>query len=555
MSITRAQRPTSTTPARREEAKSKPKAQADRPRAKDAAPPAAEPRRVEDPRRREDARLRARHDVRANQLQYDLTRRFAGPPAQAPAAEAPVRPASSTRRPYSLESAPAASPRPAEDRVFLPLVMNGEPEAGASSALANRVFMPVIQAGAPAEQWRREADGSHTFVGTPGDDRYAVSTDAAGDMVVENLNSRATFRLPAADVPAGVHFELGNGNDRVTFDGSVTRAGMDVQGGNGADVLDASEIGAGASIHLVGGRGDDRLVAGTGADELEGGEGNDHLNGGDGDDRVEAGAGHDFVNGGAGADELDGGDGTDAIYADAADISVAASAAADGDVDVVVAENGAPATQGSDADDVRLDYDVATIDAWQAAHPDALTISGSAEFQARTKADLAVMLGTGDGRQLLDDLAASGESFFIGETTDRRASYNQWLNFVAQNEYSGRSIDPAGGAGAPLAPVSILAHELVHAHQDINAELHSNILTNPPRTEFQGGVLVNNQESAAVGLDYLDAPDAAHPDGVPVAVGARDIDDNEMRRQMGIPELVSYEGEDRPPVRHVPAGP
>src|SRR3954452_23878806 len=84
----------------------------------------------------------------------------------------------------------------------------------------------------------------------------------------------------------------------------VTRVAIDL--GDGADVLDGSQVSSSIALAVVGG---------DGADTINGGDGNDALSGGDGDDTL---------NGGAGADSVSGGDGIDRAFVttDGAAVSV-----------------------------------------------------------------------------------------------------------------------------------------------------------------------------------------------------------------------------------------
>ncbi len=95
-----------------------------------------------------------------------------------------------------------------------------------------------------------------------------------------------------------------------------------VDGTNGNDVINASNLYYSVPITVNGRDGNDKITGGIGNDTLNGGAGNDTINGGYGDDIINGGTGNDTLNGGAGNDKLygesgndilDGGSGTDLL--------------------------------------------------------------------------------------------------------------------------------------------------------------------------------------------------------------------------------------------------
>ena len=86
-----------------------------------------------------------------------------------------------------------------------------------------------------------------------------------------------------------------------------------LNGGDGADTLDASSAPATLSVTLTGGYGDDLLTGGAANDSLEGGAGNDVLGGGAGLDTLKGGLDNDLLTGSAGVDSLLGEDGVDRV--------------------------------------------------------------------------------------------------------------------------------------------------------------------------------------------------------------------------------------------------
>lgn len=103
------------------------------------------------------------------------------------------------------------------------------------------------------------------------------------------------------------------GSDPVTTDSPPPGSGLFVlTGGEGDDLLDASDIGA---ANIIGLGGNDTLVGSSQDDILQGGDGDDTLDAGAGNDQVFGGGGNDTIIGGSGQgnDHYDGGAGIDTV--------------------------------------------------------------------------------------------------------------------------------------------------------------------------------------------------------------------------------------------------
>ena len=112
-----------------------------------------------------------------------------------------------------------------------------------------------------------------TVNATGGDDIILLSIDQNGALVIDGLASRIVIE----------HFEFDN--DRVVINGL-----------GGADVIEASGVGAnGPQLTFDGGDGDDILVGGGGNDTILGGNGDDVLIGGGGIDVLDGGPGDNVV--------------------------------------------------------------------------------------------------------------------------------------------------------------------------------------------------------------------------------------------------------------------
>lgn len=163
--------------------------------------------------------------------------------------------------------------------------------------------------------------GNVVLTGTNGADTVVPETP----FVLDGDQSQAPGSIITSggvqiDVPLAVGQGLiinGNGGDDIIdlndlFPGPATvtlQVGATVNGGNGADLIDAG----GQNDLLNGGNGNDTIFGFLGNDTLNGGNGRDLLSGEDGNDVVDGGAGNDSIGGGNGADDLKGGDGRDSI--------------------------------------------------------------------------------------------------------------------------------------------------------------------------------------------------------------------------------------------------
>lgn len=423
-------------------------------------------------------------------------------------------------------------------------------------------------------------DGSQVFTGTEGDDTYTVSQNAGGDLVVRNEGSGTDFTLAAADISSGVTLQGLGGDDRFTVEDSV-RADLTIRGGSGEDEIDGRLARGNLTLHggsgddvLRGGRRDDQIRGGLGNDRIYGGDGDDQLhgNGGDdvvfgglgddqlighsGDDSLNGGGGDDFIMGRTGADRLSGGTGSDNIYADADDTRIAAGSTYDpaaggitddGAVDLIVAEDGAPATRGAGTEDVTVNYDRQAVDDYLRAHPElqAGTSGDDLSFRERIRADIGAMLSTPEGRGLLDDLtaaaAAAGETITLTELEGRPGgTYNRGTNVATSGSWAATYRD-----GANRHPLPVLYHELVHAYQDLVSGFPAGD-TNFGNNAAGNPVNIPNREREATGLPWMDSTGTVR--------GGNELPytDNAFRRALGLPERSSYGGESGAPQGFVP---
>jgi Ca2+-binding RTX toxin-like protein len=119
-------------------------------------------------------------------------------------------------------------------------------------------------------------------------------------------------------MPQKLVFELGDGDDSVSFSFAPPGLPTEVYGGDGADWIEGYVISAGPLAQVLdGGAGNDRIDADKGNDVVRGGPGDDELEGGAGSDTVEGGDGNDLLMPDGfedpSADTVDGGAGIDTV--------------------------------------------------------------------------------------------------------------------------------------------------------------------------------------------------------------------------------------------------
>ncbi len=193
----------------------------------------------------------------------------------------------------------------------------GTAEAGASTVGAGNRSIQFD--GAPGENNDVAAALNVTGTEVLVSDRAGVS---AGMNCVQLDPTQVRCDLGAGQVPvaqASLFFNLWDGRDRFAATTDVGAGTLlRVNGGIGADVIDARRSVAGALLYgdagrdrLLGGPGGDALFGGPGRDLLAGGGAADRLAGEGSPDKLLAGPGNDLLRGGRSADRLNGGPGKD----------------------------------------------------------------------------------------------------------------------------------------------------------------------------------------------------------------------------------------------------
>ncbi len=177
-------------------------------------------------------------------------------------------------------------------------------------------------------------DGSDLMEGGAGNDTVQVNgaNGAGDDFSIDPNGNRVRFQrnnlgLFALDIGTTENLDVNGqgGDDRISIrdlTGVADLRTIDVDGGDGNDVINGSFLmpgitfiargGAGNDI-IFGGAGNDVLLGEDGRDIILGGDGNDFISGGDGNDILLGSDGNDVILGGRGRDVLSGGRGNDIL--------------------------------------------------------------------------------------------------------------------------------------------------------------------------------------------------------------------------------------------------
>lgn len=183
-----------------------------------------------------------------------------------------------------------------------------------------------------------------------------VGTNLADTLTVGSTGSVLSISNGVGTISASANIQnvlidVRGGNDTVTVNNIATVGFLvlNIQGGDGNDVLNASTAGSGAvRLRLTGDGGNDTLTGSNGGDSLEGGAGNDVLAGLGGNDSINGGTGDDNIGGGNGNDTLIGGDGNDSINGHLGDDSMTG----DNGNDTLLGADGNDTLKGEVGDDL-----------------------------------------------------------------------------------------------------------------------------------------------------------------------------------------------------------
>ncbi|MBQ7502706.1 hypothetical protein IJT93_08345 [bacterium] len=285
--------------------------------------------------------------------------------------------------------------------------------------------------------------------GNSSDNNILISQNKNGIKVTVDGQSK-TFSLTEAKK---LIIDGGYGNDRIVCDSSVT-ANLHIVGGKGNDkivmgkgndtVIDnygANDISGNAGNDTIianqkdylwysktntgnkldGGAGNDYIEGGKGHDTINGGSGDDVIYGMDGNDKITGSIGSDYIDGGAGSDNINAGIGNDMVFGGKGNDTIDGGSGKD----VIVGGAGKDTVKGgSGADKIYTEgKDKITSDSIDtvktvkiASVPKNISISGDDSFKARVTSDLEALAATPLGQDLMKSIAATGHTVTIGST-------------------------------------------------------------------------------------------------------------------------------------------
>ncbi|GMT96700.1 hypothetical protein KH5H1_08190 [Corallococcus caeni] len=407
-----------------------------------------------------------------------------------------------------------------------------------------------------APQVSTNADGRTVVDLGAGNNTATVSQNKDGGLTIKSGSDTVTL---TAEQARGAIINGGAGNDSITVDASVTQD-LTLDGGEGDDKL----VGGKGNDTLVGGAGNDTVIGGEGKDTLQGQDGDDYLEGGAGDDRILGGEGrdvlygldgNDYVSGGNGRDYIDGGAGNDRAYGGEGDDQVIGGRGNDtlsggrGNDAVAGGEGTDTVRGGTGTDKLYVEENETTADAAEGEREivdmtnadqrgSSVSVTGSAEFQARTQSDLDALRSLPAGQELLGTLDASGKTTVIRETSGGNSAGGTNFNdgFMnadgtpgkgtdAQVNYNTTRISLGTEEWMNRPPVVGLFHELVHASDMNNGTL---------ALGSKNGT--RNLEPSAVGLPIDLDQDPSTPD---VVQGGRP-GENVLRDDLNLPTRPRY---------------
>lgn len=407
------------------------------------------------------------------------------------------------------------------------------------------------------------------------DDRVHISQSSkTGEVTIDVNGQKHTYTQKQAEY---INIQTAGGNDTIRVDANVNvkiwangGAGNDViyggggddrlLGGSGDDIVNAGD----GHDYVDAGAGNDMVWGGKGSDTLYGGEGNDVVHGGAGKDYLDGYLGHDILTGGAGDDVLSGGQGNDRLEGGAGnDVTYAGKG-----TDQITDQSGSNRVYHQAQDKVQSSG-INTLREVMAIPPN-ITIEGSAEFKARTQADLETLAASPAGQQMLETIKQEGRGLWGTGLFGDKLTISE-LQVSAQHKARGEFFDwdtengkyvprtkevrsnPAFHLGdgpesiyGRVPPIMVLYHEMGHAQADMNGTSITPYLgryfqdnTNPGDPDHNSPVPVPDEERRNVGLprDHDNNPNtkAQMDDRTPYA-----LTENGLREEMGYPKRGSY---------------
>ena len=381
--------------------------------------------------------------------------------------------------------------------------------------------------------------------------RYHLATSSSAQVLVLRTQGGDDDIRVDDDVQITVFVDSGPGDDRLLCGGGFTKVnagpGNDrvftrtgasyIEAGEGNDIVTAQGSGP---MTVYGGQGHDTLSGGKGACFIDGGQGDDVLLGGTGHSTVLSGAeGDDQITPGTGHTTIYTGTGTDFITHLRADVQL---------FNAYSASEPAPPT---------LPDDPGVIIAAKGLDSCGVVVEGTPRFQERVNDDLRLLLGSGNGRQLLDALGRARETTGAPVVIKELSEEENGMCFPARSEHDNPFITDRH-AGIPVPGCTVyydpsflkdevtsivhLYHELCHAYNFMTGTIFPGYSANGLGLHRPPGRPVPNAELQAVGLNIQGPPFNfdTHPATPPLSTNPTAFTENGLRQEFGIPPREQY---------------
>ncbi|WP_191487241.1 M91 family zinc metallopeptidase [Pseudomonas sp. FEN] len=388
--------------------------------------------------------------------------------------------------------------------------------------------------------------------------RYHLKMASTGQVIVlRTAGGNDNIRVDD-NVKITVFIDSGTGDDRILCGAGFTKinagAGNDqvftrsgasyIEAGDGDDIVSAQGSGP---MTVYGGKGHDTLIGGEGACFMDGGQGDDLLLGG---------KGHNVLSGAEGNDQITAGPDRNTVYTGTG-------------VDFI--EHLGPKTQLFNAYAAAgpvpssLQTAPGTIIAAKELDNCGVIVDGTAEFQERVNDDLRLLLGSGNGRQLLEALGEARKKSAVPVVVKELTAEENGMCFPNrpqpdnpfEDEYpfieNGREGIPIKGCTVYYDPSFLkgeitsivhLYHELCHAYNFVTGTIFPGY--GPDGVDADNvRQRVPNAELQAVGLRVSSPPfdfdrDPATP---PLDSNPEAFSENGLRQEFGIPPRKQYRGD------------
>lgn len=374
------------------------------------------------------------------------------------------------------------------------------------------------------------ANGDVEIVGGGDADQVTIAADPinANTVTFTEVNGKAVLNFGSATVTLDgvetVQVDLGLAADNITINDNLANAGVSdntviLNLNAGDDVVNAP--GAGVSMNVSGGAGNDSVVTSSSDDSVTGGDGNDTLSGNGQADTLSGDTGNDVLSGGAGNDLLTAGTGDDVISGDEGDDQLVSAAGAD-------TLNGGDGTDTADFSGraAAVTTDLAGGTFTDGTDTGALSqvenIIGTANADSLGGDANANSLQGGEGNDTL--LSLGGADTLAGGNGDDLADFTGTATGVTVDLAAG-TIDDGNGAG------------VISGIENVTGSANADALTGDANANVLNGAAGADTLSGGAGADTLSGGDGADN----LTGGA---DNDTLLGEVGSDRLAGGEGDD-----------